>query len=180
MESSVKKMNKTRKDKEFFEEIYNTTFAGLRKFVTYRCTNSALVDDILQEVYIEVFRHIDQLREHENIAGWVYKTADNKTKKLNEVYHRYYSNKTDIEEWNLTYEESELAELIQTSEYQSILSEDEFLLLMMKYKEGYSHQEIAKIKNITESNSKMKLSRIIRKLKNGIELQIILAIILLN
>lgn len=83
-------MNKTRKDKEFFEEIYNTTFAGLRKFVTYRCTNSALVDDILQEVYIEVFRHIDQLREHENIAGWIYKTADNKTKKLNKVYHREF------------------------------------------------------------------------------------------
>ena len=83
-------MNKTRKEKEFFEEIYNTTFAGLRKFVTYRCTNSALVDDILQEVYIEVFRHINQLREHENIAGWVYKTADNKTKKLNKVYHREF------------------------------------------------------------------------------------------
>ena len=173
-------MNKAHKDKEFFEEIYNTTFIGLRKFVMYRCTNPALVDDILQEVYIEVFRHIDQLREHENIVGWVYKTADNKTKKLNEVYHRYYSNKTNIEEWNLTYEENAIAELIQSSEYQSILNEDEFLLLMMKYKEGYSHQEIAKIKNITENNSKMKLSRIIKKLKNGIELQIILAIILLN
>ena len=173
-------MNKVQKDKEFFEEIYNTTFIGLRKFVVYRCTNPALVDDILQEVYIEVFKHIDQLREHENIVGWVYKTADNKTKKLNEVYNKYYNHKTELEEWNLTYEENELAEIIQTNEYQSILSEDEFLLLMMKYKEGFSHQEIAKIKNITESNSKMKLSRIIRKLKNGIELQIILAIILLN
>ncbi len=173
-------MSIAQKDKEFFEEIYNTTFAGLRKFVTYRCTNPALVDDILQEVYIEVFRHIDQLREHENIAGWVYKTANNKTKKLNEVYHRYYSNKTNIEEWNLTYEENALAEIIQTNEYQSILKEDEFLILMMKYKEGYSHQDIAKIKNITESNSKMKLSRIIKKLKNRIELQIILVIILLN
>lgn len=173
-------MNKVQKDKEFFEEIYNTTFIGLRKFVVYRCTNPALVDDILQEVYIEVFKHIDQLREHENIVGWVYKTADNKTKKLNEVYNKYYNHKTELEEWNLTYEENGLAEIIQTNEYQSILSEDEFLLLMMKYKEGFSHQEIAKIKNITENNSKMKLSRIIRKLKNGIELQIILAIILLN
>ena len=173
-------MNKVQKDKEFFEEIYNTTFIGLRKFVVYRCINSAVVDDILQEVYIEVFKHIDQLREHENIVGWVYKTADNKTKKLNEVYNKYYNHKTELEEWNLTYEENELAEIIQTNEYQSILSEDEFLLLMMKYKEGFSHQEIAKIKNITENNSKMKLSRIIRKLKNGIELQIILAIILLN
>ena len=122
-------MNKAQKDKEFFEEIYNTTFTGLRKFVSYRCTNSALVDDILQEVYIEVFRHIAQLREHENIVGWVYKTADNKTKKLNEVYNKYYNHKTELEEWNLTYEENGLAEIIQTSEYQSILSEDEFLLL---------------------------------------------------
>ena len=109
-------MNKAHKDKEFFEEIYNTTFIGLRKFVMYRCTNPALVDDILQEVYIEVFRHIDQLREHENIVGWVYKTADNKTKKLNEVYHRYYSNKTNIEEWNLTYEENELLSISSYSD----------------------------------------------------------------
>ena len=173
-------MKKVKKEKEFFEEIYNTTFTGLRKYVMYRCINPVLVDDILQEVYIEVFRHIEQLREHENIVGWVYKTADNKTKKLNEVYHRYYSNKMNIEERNLIYEENVLAEIIQTNEYQSILDEDEFLLLTMKYKKGYSHQEIAKIKNITESNSKMKLSRIIKKLKNGIELQIILVIILLN
>ena len=94
----------------------------------------------------------------------IYKTAENKTKKLNEIYYKYYHHKSGLEE-EITYEERALTELIQGEEYQSILTEDEFLLLMMKYKEGYSHSEIAKMRNITEASSKMKLSRIMKKLK---------------
>ena len=170
-------MRKAQNDKKFFEEIYNTTYTGLRKFVCYKSASEVLVDDILQEVYIEVFRHMDQLRMHENVVGWVYKTADYKIKKLNEAYYKYYKKKISTDEWNFAYEDSALAEIIQSGEYESILNEEEFWILTMKYKKGYSHQEIAKIKNISEANSKMKLSRIIKKLKNGIELQIILAII---
>ncbi len=162
-------MKKVQEDNDLFKRIYDRTFVRLRKFVIYKAVNSSLVDDILQEVYLEAFRHMDKLKEHENIEGWIYKTAENKTKKLNEIYYKYYHNKSGLEE-EITYEERALTELIQGEEYQSILTEDEFLLLMMKYKEGYSHSEIAKMRNITEASSKMKLSRIMKKLKDSIGL----------
>lgn len=167
------KMKKAQEDNDLFKIIYDRTFVGLRKFVIYKAVNSALVDDILQEVYLEVFRHMNKLKEHGNIEGWIYKTAENKTKKLNEIYYKYYGNKSGIEE-EIVYEERALTELIQGEEYQSILTEDEFLLLMMKYKAGYSHGEIAKIRKITEASSKMKLSRIIKKLKEHMNLFLML------
>lgn len=161
-------MKKVQNDKEFFLKIYDATFHRLRRYISYKSADSALVDDILQEVYLEVFRHMDDLKNHENIEGWVYKTAENKTKKINTVYYKYYNNKTAIEE-RIPYEEQSLIGLIQSDEYQSILTEDEFLLLMMKYEAGYSHREIAKMNNISEANSKMKLSRILKKLKDNVK-----------
>ena len=161
-------MKKVESDKEFFLKIYDLTIYGLRRYISYKSADPALIDDILQEVYLEVFRHMDDLKNHENIEGWVYKTAENKTKKINAVYYKYYNNKTTIEE-KVFYEENSLIELIQSDEYQSILTEDEFLLLMMKYEAGYSHREIARMNNITEANSKMKLSRILKKLKDNVK-----------
>lgn len=161
-------MKKVQSDKEFFLKIYDTTIQRLRRYISYKSADPVLVDDILQEVYLEVFRHINNLKKHENIEGWIYKTAENKTKKINAVYYKYYNNKTTVEE-RIAYEEQSLIELIQSDEYQSILTEDEFLMLMMKYETGYSHREIAKINNISEANSKMKLSRIIKKLKDNVK-----------
>lgn len=166
------KMKKLQTEEAFFEEIYNSTYVGLRKFVQRRSQSNVMVDDILQEVYIEVFKHLKELRNHENIAGWVYKTADNKTKKLNEIYNRYSIREIQLEEWRCIVEEEKIMEIIQLEEYKSVLREDEFALLMLKYREGFSHKELAEMTGITEGNSKMKLSRIIHKLKKNIRVQI--------
>lgn len=173
-------MKEIHTDEAFFEDIYNDTFEGLKRFVQRKSNNPAMVDDILQEVYLEVFRHIKVLREHVNAVGWVYKTAHNKIKKLNEIYNRHSIRETTMEEWNCSVEEVGVMEIIQLDEYKSVLKEDEFELLMLKYRDGFSHKELAEITGVTEGSSKMKLSRIINKLKKNIKLQIFLSIIFLK
>lgn len=150
----------------YFDELYKTTYDNLRQFVKRRSMNNDIVDDILQEVYIEVYRHIDHLKTHGNNIGWIYKTADNKIKKFNYIYSRNMSCSVSLEEcedWAVMFKEDNFSEL---DEYREILREDEYLLLIKKYDEGYSHKELADMTGSSVAGCKMKLSRIVRKLKN--------------
>lgn len=166
-------MNNKQIDKDYFKQIYEETYLNLRRFVQRRSKNSAMVDDIMQEVYLEVFRHLDNLKTHENLVGWIYKTADNKTKKLNEVYIRYTLYETNIDDWQNQSQAVSQLEILELDEYKAILREDEYAFLMMKYQEGYSHKELAELTGNTVAGSKMKLSRIVGKLKNNIHIKII-------
>ena len=39
-------------------------------------------EDVLQEVFIRVFRHIDQFREESSLSTWIYRTATNESLRL--------------------------------------------------------------------------------------------------
>ena len=142
----------------------------------YRSRNPHMVDDILQEIYLEVFRHIDELELHENQIGWIYKTAEFKIKKLNGLYDR----NTARELTDIVFEEP-LAEnntenIFRLDEYRRILKEDEFALVMKKYAEGYSYKEIGEMTGSTESGSKMKIMRLIQKLRNGVRNNVLMMV----
>ncbi len=163
-ESGDIQMNK----KELFQELYDQTYINLRRFVQHRSRNLYMVDDILQEIYLETFRHIEELAAHENRVGWIYKTADYKIMKLNKVYDRNMSRElsgTDFEEPSI---EDNAEMIINLDEYKRILREDEFALVMKKYIEGYSYKEIGQLTGNTVSGSKMKISRLIEKLRKNI------------
>lgn len=168
-------MNKENWKEEFFNEIYDTTFYNLRKYIRRRCNDPTLVDDVLQEVYLEAFRHIDDLRTHENSIGWIYKTAENKIKKLNSINFKLITNEIAYDERieDIPDKNSE-SDYILYEEYKEILLEDEYDLLIKKYLDGYSPSDLAEMTGTTVAGSKMKLSRIIKKLKNNLKADLFL------
>lgn len=153
-----------KKQDEFFTEIYNETYNDLGKFVSRRTRNPGMSEDILQEVYLEAFRHLDDLKTHENPVGWIYKTAYNKIKKMNSIYDRHALYETSLEE-GVDQEVWDHSELVELEEYRTALREDEYEILIKKYVEGYSHKDLAQVSGSSVAGSKMKLSRIINKLK---------------
>lgn len=160
-------MNK--KEQELlFQKLYEQTYTGLRRFVQCRSRNLHMVDDILQEIYLETFRHIEDLAVHENQVGWIYKTAEFKIKKLNEIYDRNASRELSNTEFFEPLSENNTEEMIKLDEYRRILKEDEFALVMKKYAEGYSYKEIGQMIGNTESGTKMKIIRLIKKLRNSV------------
>ena len=137
--------------KQLFQKLYDQTYINLRQFVQYRSRNSHMVDDILQEIYLETFRHIEVLSTHENQVGWIYKTAEYKIKKLNEVYDRNMSRELSVTDFEEPFIEDHAETIIHLDEYKRILKEDEFALVMKKYVEGYSYKEIGQLTGNTES-----------------------------
>ena len=53
-------------------EIWKQVHEGLRVFIAKRVGNEAEADDILQEVFMRVHRHIEQLREPDRLVSWVF------------------------------------------------------------------------------------------------------------
>lgn len=117
---------------------------------------------------LETFRHIDELAAHENQVGWIYKTADYKIKKLNEVYDRNMARELSGADYEEPLMEDHFEEIGKLDEYKQILKEDEFALVMKKYAEGYSYKEIGQMTGNTESGSKMKIARLVEKLRKNI------------
>lgn len=118
---------------ELFQKLYDQTYTGLRRFVQYRSRNLHMVDDILQEIYHEMFRHIDELAVHQNQVGWIYKTAEFKIKKLNEAYDRNASRELGNRDFTEPPADDDTEGIVQLDEYRRILREDEFALVMKKY-----------------------------------------------
>jgi RNA polymerase sigma-70 factor (ECF subfamily) len=49
----------------------------LRRFIRRRVSNDELAEDLLQETFIRIHRHVDALAEADRLMAWVYRIARN-------------------------------------------------------------------------------------------------------
>ena len=65
------------RDQRFYE-MYGDTYRELIRYVYNRCKDKDLAEDIVQETYSEALIQFDKLQDHENLKGWLFKTASYK------------------------------------------------------------------------------------------------------
>ncbi|MDR1631981.1 MAG: sigma-70 family RNA polymerase sigma factor [Dysgonamonadaceae bacterium] len=127
-------------------------------------------EDITQEIFIKVFKSIQQFREDSEFSTWLYRIAYNTT--LSELRKRklfftsiddnYISVNESFTEEN-DGEEIEI-KLQYLDKAMKKLPPDEVFILTLHYMEGQSVENIGRISNLTVSNVKVKLHRIRKKL----------------
>lgn len=136
--------------------------------VAYRIVNNNDdAHDVLQETFIEVFTHIKSFRNESSVGAWIKTILVRKAlKKLKELkfVDNFSENGVEIP---LDYLDDLSGEYLE----QLILSLPEgfrtvFLLFEV---EGYSHQEIAEMLNISQNTSKSQLSRAKKALRMKIQ-----------
>ncbi len=59
------------------QTIYSDFHSKLRSFTVRRVSDPDTADDILQDVYLKIHTHIDDLRESERLESWVYQITRN-------------------------------------------------------------------------------------------------------
>ena len=64
---------------EYFNRVYNETCRSVSRFVVSKCGNMEDAEDIIQEVFIRIFRHLEQFREESSLITWIYKIATNES-----------------------------------------------------------------------------------------------------
>ena len=155
-------------------KLYNQYCDGMYN-VAYRfMKNSQDAEDVMQEAFIKAFRKIDSFKGEVTFGAWlkkivVHQSIDTlKSKKLDflDVDENYLKIVVDDDNWEvsdgISAEEVKLAISQLPQKYELVLS----LFLI----EGYDHQEISQILNITQVNSRTQLLRGKQKLIESLKL----------
>ena len=129
--------------------------------------------DLSQEVFLKAYRNIGNFDERSQFSTWIYRIAHNeatsalrkKDKELLSFDDRMWNSLSDkeIDEELDTENEMQIQKLQQAL---TQLKPDEQALVTLFYEEEKNIEEIAYIFHLTESNVKVKLHRIRKKLCN--------------
>ncbi len=146
---------------QYAKAMYNTSFRILN--------NHADAEDVLQEAFIDAFRHIGSFDGRSTFGYWLKRIVVNHS--INEIRKR--KNKfLDLDEqhelsdqqehdhsYDVEYQAEHVVDCIQKlpSGYRTVIS----LYLL----EGYDHQEIAQILNVAESTTRTQYMRAKKKLQ---------------
>lgn len=156
-----------------FDLLYEDTYFDVSKYVVCKCSKSDDVEDILQNIYLAVFKAI--LNNVNITKNYVMGIAKNK---VNDYYRFNYkekiislfSNKNDVEIINEIQEdvniESILIDKFDTDFVWKYLKGKKVIIFKVFYlyfKSEMSIKEISKCLNLTESNVKHYLYRTIRR-----------------
>jgi len=60
-----------------FDQIWEDFIGKIRVFISRRVSNPSDIDDILQEVFIKIHLHLDELEADSKISSWIFKIAHN-------------------------------------------------------------------------------------------------------
>jgi len=140
--------------KIFYKPMYNASLRILN--------NTAEAEDVMQESFLDAFRKINDFTGEGNFGGWLRRIVINNSidalKKRKEMLS-FEESRTDIEEEidnhteNVEYKVEEIKKAI------SKLPEECRVIISLFLFEGYDHEEISQILNISNNASRTRFSR---------------------
>lgn len=156
-----------RKNQRADQKALYDAFCDAMFSTVYRILNNRDdAHDVLQETFVEVFKHINDFRGDSSIGSWIKRIAVRKAlKKLNghKLFESYEENGSEIpldflDDLSGQYLEQLILAL--PAGFRTV-----FLLVEV---EGYSHKEIATMLSISEGTSKSQLSRAKKTLRKQV------------
>ena len=184
-------------DSTAFDELYIAYKDRLRKFVLKQGISESDADDVVSDTFVEVMKHIGDLKSNEYFGTWLHKIALRKANELKEKsgrYQRIEFNTGDSEDSDLAklgddmaavelaFEEKEGETIMLPSDYAEAedikqliaeqinsLGSDQREALYLYYYENKSVAEISEMTGATETNVKARLFHARKKLKTKLE-----------
>jgi RNA polymerase sigma-70 factor, ECF subfamily len=131
--------------------------------IVFKMTNGdkALADDLSQEVFIRVYKHLKSFKATAKFSTWLYRIT------INVLYDyqksKKYKNLPAIEK--ILNETESIENRIDINNALKILSDHEKIAIILYYEKGFSHREIKKIMNLPIGTVKTNILRGKVKLK---------------
>lgn len=158
---------------QIFNKLYEETFEEISKYVICNCSNINDVNDIIQNIYIDIFKIINKDNYELLNKAYIKAIAKNKIKDYyrhnykekiismftKETIEEYKDEKIDIEQTILT--KYDINKVWKYLKNKPILAK----IFYLYYNFGLTISEISKELNINESNVKNYLYRTLKKLK---------------
>jgi len=161
------------KQEEIFKTVVNDFQDKIYRLCWIYVQDDSECDDLMQEIYIKIWRNLKNFRNQSVLGTWIYKVAVNTCID----FHRGKSKQNTIHLEKIDYdritdEEKDVEKILIESEKLQILqlciqklSEIEKTIIAL-YLEELKYSEIAEIIGISEKNVSVKISRIRNKMKS--------------
>ncbi|MCB0401461.1 MAG: sigma-70 family RNA polymerase sigma factor [Flavobacteriales bacterium] len=169
-QSEKKLIELSKRDSRYFAPLYEKYHEQIFRFVYKRMNDLDDSSDITSQVFLKALVHIKNYK-HTGVpfVAWLYRIAineinqyyrDKKKKRTINISHvdvRNIVNDAEVK-YNFEMQDKMIASLNE-------LDDLKILLLELRYFEKRSFKEIASILNITESNAKIKVYRLLEELQ---------------
>ena len=155
-------------DKAAFQILVKRHKEKVRNIIYITMNNSALVDDIAQDVFITVYRNLKHFRFESQFTTWLYRITVNRCKdylrKMN-VRKIFFpiEDGSEISEYSTPVEDNDISKIVMDAI--SKLPVKLRMPLIMKDIEGFSYQEISESLNCEMGTVKSRIFRGREKLK---------------
>jgi RNA polymerase sigma-70 factor (ECF subfamily) len=146
--------------KRYYKAMYNTSLRIVN--------NTAEAEDILQESFLDAFRRIGSYSGEGSFGSWLKRIVINRsldylrkmreTVPIDEVTAEFPDVSNQVSEEELQYQVNEIKRAI------SLMPEDFRVILSLVLFEGYDHEEVSQMLNITNQLSRTRYSRARQKL----------------
>lgn len=119
-------------------------------------------EDMLQEVFLIIFKKINQIKKFEALGGWIRQVA---VHKAIDIYHKQKKHFGHLSNDTLMYESDKqdtALDMLSAEELLNLVQElpEGYRVVFNLYIiEGYKHEDIAKLLGISESTSRSQLTK---------------------
>ena len=148
-----------------FDVVYNESYKDISRYVVLNANNIGDVKDILQNIYLEVYKNIDKVSD----KNYVFGLAKNVLKK----YYRFkFLRKDDTEitdniKSNINLEKTVMDKFDTELVWKYLKKKNNNIakIIYLYYYEDFTIKEIANSLNLTESNVKNYIYRTLKELR---------------
>ena len=159
-----------KKDLKKFEPLYNKYHEQIYRYVYQRVDSRDIAKDITSQVFLKAMNNLHKYQfKGVPFSSWLFRIA------MSEVYQSFKDKKA---ERTINIETDSIKDLIDEMDEDGLdfklklvinkiaeLPDKELELIELRYFEKRPYKEISELLNISESNAKVKIHRIINKLK---------------
>lgn len=147
---------------EAFDVFYKRNSKMIFLFIMSRVGDQGEAEDILQECFIRIHKYIHRYDPNKKSLNWILTIAKN----LILTHFAKRRNHTSLDESSLAERKTSSIEARESlAEIMLVLKDDEKSLLIDKYVNEESYEEISLRNGLTTSNNRQKLCRIMKKLR---------------
>lgn len=144
-----------------FDDLWLSFQSDLLAYIKSKVSSTYDAEDILQDVSIKLYKHIDSVDEKTSLKAWLYKITKNtiidfyrKKKDVSVEPESLYTIEDDVEEDNMNIEISKCMKYMLFD-----LPEKYFHVYDMYENKDMKHKDIGVALNITQAASKVRLKR---------------------
>ena len=158
-------------DRAAARELYDAHVERVHR-ITYRiCGDADQADDLTQDVFVQVFRRLDQFRGDSAFGTWVHRVALTVSLNAMRKVKKFRQRETDLDEaFHHEHDTGELEPDLRDRLREAIdaLPEGSRVALVMHTIEGFSHKEIGEALGIAEGTSKARVFDARARLKKAL------------